>query len=798
MKRLTFFKLLALVACLLSALSANAQFYVDGIFYHLLGNNTVMVTNQNYGYIPSGYGSFYTGAVTIPSTVYYGGITYTVTGIGQYAFYNCTGLTSVTLPSTITFIDNSAFSSNSSNSPNFTSITIPNGVKTIGDYAFAYCNFTSINIPNNVETIGEYAFKGCDLQTVTLGFSVQSIGNYAFTDANNAQVYCYAYFPPTIYSETFSHYSGPHTINGYLYTLSGCYSDYCSATYWSTFYSKNTISGSTAYDAKFGDFYSQFAPRFSDDINIARVTNNGNYNCYPNTSYTVPSAVTWRGESFPVRQILSDAFRGSTSIKTVDLSNATNIYAIGTYAFYGCTSLWKVSLPPSLYTSSSTNSIKDYAFSNTGLTDLYTNSSTPPTISSTAFNGRYTRCTVYVPYPRDIATYQAAQYWSNFYATASAQCYDFYKNGIYYRITGSNTVEVTTADAINRCSYTGSVSVPSSVTWNGTTYNVTAVGEWAFSEAMPMNLGASPKGYSPGSLKSVTLPNSVTTIKSNAFNSCSGLTSVTLGTGVTSIGSDAFNYCISLKTVNISRTTPPTIQSGTFNASHYSTVIVRVPSSAVSSYKAATYWKNFYMILPNNVTELNYALNVSGGSMSFTSTGDYPWTVTSDGTRIYAQSGNAGVASSTSTLTSSVSLSKANTLTFDFKAWGEGTNYDVCIFSIDGVEQFKYGSRDNDWETYTANIPAGTHTLTWTYQKDGSVNPSGDYFAVDNVKLTEINVQTGDLDGDGNVNIADVTALIDLLLSGATAPAVADCNHDGQVNIADVTALIDYLLSGSW
>ena len=56
----------------------------------------------------------------------------------------------------------------------------------------------------------------------------------------------------------------------------------------------------------------------------------------------------------------------------------------------------------------------------------------------------------------------------------------------------------------------------------------------------------------------------------------------------------------------------------------------------------------------------------------------------------------------------------------------------------------------------------------------------------------------GDVNGDGSVNIADVTALIDILLGGQTAPAAADCNHDNAVNIADVTSLIDYLLGGQW
>lgn len=56
----------------------------------------------------------------------------------------------------------------------------------------------------------------------------------------------------------------------------------------------------------------------------------------------------------------------------------------------------------------------------------------------------------------------------------------------------------------------------------------------------------------------------------------------------------------------------------------------------------------------------------------------------------------------------------------------------------------------------------------------------------------------GDVDGDNEVGISDVTALIDILLSGAETPAVTDVDQDGETGIADVTALIDYLLSGVW
>ena len=203
-------------------------------------------------------------------------------------------------------------------------------------------------------------------------------------------------------------------------------------------------------------------------------------------------------------------------------------------------------------------------------------------------------------------------------------------------------------------------------------------------------------------------------------------------------------------------------------------------------------------------TNLDPVLNVAGGNIHFISTGDYPWVPMSVGTREYARSGNYGVPSSSSVLTATVDVAVKSTLSFDFKAWGEGTNsfWDKCLFAIDGVEQFSYGAYQNDWETYTVDLPVGTHTLMWSYTKDSSVNPTGDYFAIDNVAITEkVEASRGDVDMSGNVNIADVTALIDYLLSenaSAISLDAADCDNSGSVNIADVTALIDYLLSGNW
>ena len=61
----------------------------------------------------------------------------------------------------------------------------------------------------------------------------------------------------------------------------------------------------------------------------------------------------------------------------------------------------------------------------------------------------------------------------------------------------------------------------------------------------------------------------------------------------------------------------------------------------------------------------------------------------------------------------------------------------------------------------------------------------------------EVTSLIGDVNGDGSVNISDVTCLIDLLLSNSSTPAAADVNGDSSVNISDVTYLIDMLLSGN-
>jgi hypothetical protein len=107
--------------------------------------------------------------------------TYTIpTGvviIGDWAFYRCSGLTSVTIPASVTTIDEGAF-----HSSGLTSVTIPVGVTTIGGWAFAGCSgLASVTIPASVTTIGEGAFAECTgLTSVTIPAGVTGIGAGAF------------------------------------------------------------------------------------------------------------------------------------------------------------------------------------------------------------------------------------------------------------------------------------------------------------------------------------------------------------------------------------------------------------------------------------------------------------------------------------------------------------------------------------------------------------------------------------------------------------------------------------------
>ena len=108
-----------------------------------------------------------------------------VTSIGDRAFISCSSLTSVTIPGSVSSIGDAAFY----NCNNLTSVTIPDSVSSIGDAAFSSCdNLTSVTIPGSVTSIGASAFAYCSgLTSVTIQEGVASIGDSAFRECINLE-----------------------------------------------------------------------------------------------------------------------------------------------------------------------------------------------------------------------------------------------------------------------------------------------------------------------------------------------------------------------------------------------------------------------------------------------------------------------------------------------------------------------------------------------------------------------------------------------------------------------------------
>ena len=265
-------KQLLLYILLVFPLFASAEeVKIGGLWYNL---NSKVKTAAVIQYKNNQY---YSGDIVIPEVVTYSDVEYDVTSIGSWAFsncsgltsisipnnvtslgssvfYNCSGLTSVTIGNSVTNIGSSAFEGCSNltsiNIPNsvtiigssafnscyrLTSVTIPNSVTSIKSGAFSSCSgLTSVTIGNSVTSIGDYAFFGCSALTyITIGSGVESIGLSAFTYCNNlTDVYCYAEEVPSTSTDAFD----SSNINyATLHVPASAYEDYLTTSPWGSF-----------------------------------------------------------------------------------------------------------------------------------------------------------------------------------------------------------------------------------------------------------------------------------------------------------------------------------------------------------------------------------------------------------------------------------------------------------------------------------------------------------------------------------------------------------------------------------
>lgn len=173
---------------------------VDGIYYSRISATEVEVTNKVFS---DQNHAAYTGAITIPATVTYNGKTFTVVSIGDYAFRDCTSITSISIPNTITAIKSFAFFNCSS----MTNVVVPASVQEIGMGAFEGCSsLTQMVLPKGLLVVENETFFGCkSLKGVVIPASVTNIGEEAFSRCTSLiSIYCLAKIAPECEPNAFS------------------------------------------------------------------------------------------------------------------------------------------------------------------------------------------------------------------------------------------------------------------------------------------------------------------------------------------------------------------------------------------------------------------------------------------------------------------------------------------------------------------------------------------------------------------------------------------------------------------
>ena len=310
--------------------------------------------------------------------------------IGEYAFHDCSGLTSLTLPAGITSIGSRAFSYCSG----LTSLTLPAGITSISDYAFEGCSgLTSLTLPAGITSISDYAFEGCSgLTSLTLPDGITSIGDDAFWGCSGLTSLPLPATITSIGNCAFYGCSGLTSLNlpdgitsiGYS-AFEGCSRlkevRFCINDNLDTYLTK----GHPYIDVDCGIKYYINDKEITSIEIPSNVTTLGQYvfqECREFTSLTLPSSITEIGEG---------AFEGCSGLTSLTLP--ASISEIGDFAFSDCSGLTSLTLPDGI------TEIGEYAFYQcSGLTSIYVYAEKVPKIDNSTFSECDTKkCTVYVP-----------------------------------------------------------------------------------------------------------------------------------------------------------------------------------------------------------------------------------------------------------------------------------------------------------------------------------------------------------------------------------------------------------------
>ena len=483
------------------------------------GTLTISGTGRMHDYLSS-----FTGETTAPWISYKNEIKSAkigsgVTYIGTAAFRRCTSLTSVTIPNSVTTIGEYAFSMSG-----LTSVTIPGSVTFMGRYAFSCDNLASVTISEGVTSIGNLAFISSGLTSITIPKSVTSIGNSAFSGC------------PSVKTITVT--KG----NSVYYSAGNCLIKAAS---------KELVVGCQ----------NSVIPT---DGSVTSIGDSAFSGCIGLTSVTIPEGVT---------SIRDSAFSGCIGLTSVTVpEGVTNI---GSYAFSSCSYLGSVTIPRSVTSIGSaafTNCdrlyrvyISDMAawcgidFSNDGSNplsqgcnlylngELVTNLVIPEGVTGIgnyAFYGYRSLTSITIPASVTSIGGKA------FVGCSSVETISVAEGNRVYHSDGNCLIQTADKKLIVGCQN-------SVIPTNG---SVTSIGNSAFSGCSGLTSFTIPASITSigtsafsgcRSLTRITIPASVTSVGTSAFSSCSSLTSVTILDGVTSIGDTAFYYCENLKSVMI-------------------------------------------------------------------------------------------------------------------------------------------------------------------------------------------------------------------------------------------------------
>ncbi len=246
---------------------------------------------------------------------------HTVTALADECFYNCTILTSVTLPDTLTSIGDDAFYC----CINLESITIPDSVTNIGDTAFYACIlFESITIPASVEHIGTYCFDGTEAMTEF----IVDVDNTAYTAVDGV-----------LYTKDYSTLiKYPEAKEGSSYTVESACENIADWAFVGTLYIEEIDLQNVTYIGEDAFYYCMNLRKLAIPEGVAEINGIFAY-CISLESVTLPSTLEKIGTS---------TFYNCSSLTSIVLPDSLTY--IGSYAFFQCESLTSLTIPDSVVT----------------------------------------------------------------------------------------------------------------------------------------------------------------------------------------------------------------------------------------------------------------------------------------------------------------------------------------------------------------------------------------------------------------------------------------------------------------